>query len=267
VIATLDLPQGAGPIAARKDALYLSLGAATGRLPERLRDRKYTRPDTLTPGAGALAALRASDDVFLFTRFDRFKLVFVDAFRPRMRRRIWRLMASRLNGCPRQTRTALGPRSLWYAERTGQTPVARPLPPLNTALAPPMASLSRTDKVSSREHIHSPDVGNSRCHCCTSVIKADAVPKFTLLFRKRLAPEYMRALSVVCARTRAPGQDNAAVLTIVRAQGQVTMPQTPALSASIFYPFLGRESAFRILTCLDCQCVMEGAPRSVRDRS
>ena len=98
---------------------------------------KYTRPDRLTEAAAPTAALLSSEDQAIFSGFDQIKIVFVDGvFSPEM--------SDNLEGQELSIELLSQTQALdehWAAdifgklETAGQSPVARPLAALNTALA------------------------------------------------------------------------------------------------------------------------------------
>lgn len=166
--------------AARTDALAR---LRTMGVPDR-RDEywKYTRPDTLTQAAAPEAAVFDSGEAPIFDAVDSLKLVFVDG--------IFDADASddlALEGVTIE-RLATAQSDLHWArdlygvlETNGQTPVARPLAALNTALATDGVLIHVTDRISrpvSLIYHHKSDTSDAILHHC---IKLDAGAELTVL--------------------------------------------------------------------------------------
>ncbi|MEP5728767.1 MAG: Fe-S cluster assembly protein SufD [Sulfitobacter sp.] len=220
---------------ARQDAMsrFNNMG-----VPDR-RDEywKFTRPDSLTQPQPPKATVFENDDAPLFDTIDRLKIVFVDG--------VFDAAASddlNLEGLSIE-RLATSDADLHWArdiygvlENNGQTPVARPLAALNTALANDGVLIHVTGKVSKPLNLiyrHNSDVSDAVLHHC---IKVDSGAEVTLLENGPAAARFNKVMEVDVA-------DNAS-FHHVRAQGR----DHERRAATHVFARLGKESEFKSFT-------------------
>ena len=236
LISALGMPEVTGWSAkAREDAL--SRLRAVG-LPHR-RDEywKFTRPDGLTVPEVIPAAVFSNDEAQLFDGIDRLKIVFVDG--------VFDAEASddlSLEGVSIE-RLATSESDLHWArdlygtlEARGQTPVARPLATLNTALATDGVLIHVTGKATkpiSLIYLHNSDTSDAVLHHC---IKMDAGTELTVLENGPAAARFNKVMEVDVA--------DGAAFHHVRAQGR----DHERRAATHVFARLGTESQFKSFT-------------------
>ncbi len=233
----LVLPEGTGWVqAARKDAL--ARVRATG-LPQR-RDEywKFTRPDTLTQADAPEAAVFAGDERPVFDPLDRLKVVFVDG--------VFDAEASddlTAEGLTIERLADAGTMDIHWAkeiygvlEKRGQTPVARPLAALNTAMATDGVLIHVTGRVSKPVNMiyrHESTTSDAMLH---HVIRLEVGAEMTLLENGAAAARLTDVLEVDMA--------DGASFHHVRAQGRDHERRT----ATHLFARLGAESRFKSFT-------------------
>lgn len=207
-------------------------------LPDR-RDEywKFTRPDGLIQPEAAKAAVFNNDEAPLFDATDRLKLVFVDG--------VFDAEASddlSLEGITIE-RLGTSQSDLHWArelygvlEARGQTPVARPLAALNTALATDGMLIHVTGKPSkpvSLIYVHNSETSDAILHHC---IKLDAGAELTVLENGPAAARFNKVMEVEVG--------DGASFHHVRAQGRDHERQ----AATHLFARLGTESLFKSFT-------------------
>ena len=235
LISSLSMPEGTWAKSLREDALARL--RAMG-LPQR-RDEywKYTRPDTLTQIDAPSAKVLETDEIPMFDRVDRLKVVFNDG--------VFDADASddlSLEGITIE-RLAIADSDLHWAknlygvlETRGQTPVPRPLAALNTAFATDGVLIHVTGKPSKPVNLiyhHKSDGSDAILHHC---IKLDAGAEITVLENGPAAARFNKVMEVDIA-------DNASFHHI-RTQGR----DHERRAATHIFTRLGTESAFRSFT-------------------
>ncbi|MCX7559807.1 Fe-S cluster assembly protein SufD [Sulfitobacter sp. F26204] len=220
---------------AREDAL---MRLRKMGLPDR-RDEywKYTRPDSLTQATAPTAAIFQNDEPPLFGEMDRLKIVFVDG--------VFDAAASddlALEGITIE-RLATAQSDLHWArdvygvlESHGQSPVARPLAALNTALATDgvLIHVSRTpSKPINLIYTHNSDTSDAILHHC---IKLDPGTEVTLLENGPAAARFNKVIEVEVGNT--------ASFNHIRAQGR----DHERRAATHIFGRLGTESEFKSFT-------------------
>ena len=235
LIGGRDLPGGGWSHAAREDALarLRSMG-----VPHR-RDEywKFTRPDSLTQSDAPAAAVFEHNEEPLFGDMDRLKVVFVDG--------VFDADASddlTLEGVTIE-RLAEARSDLHWArdiygelEANGQTPVARPLAALNTALATDGVLIhvsAQVDKPVSLIYRHVSETSDAILHHC---IKLDAGADLTVLENGPAAARFNKVMEVDVA--------DGAAFHHVRAQGR----DHERRAATHIFARLGKESQFKSFT-------------------
>ncbi len=214
-LSALEIPRGASWVSqARADALARL--RANG-LPVR-RDEywKYTRPESLTDSTVIPAALLASDEVALFDSIDRLRIVFVDGvFDPRLSDDL-SLAGVRIERLSEVSQMDIHWAKDLYGvlEARGQSPVARPLAALNTALATDGVMISVTGKAAkpiNLIYLHRSETSDAFLHHC---IRLEEGADLTLLEKGPAAARFNKVMEVDVAdgaafhHVRAQGRDH-----------------------------------------------------------
>src|SRR6056297_101 len=236
-LAAHSLPGGGvWATAAREDAL--SRVRAMG-LPTR-RDEywKFTRPDTLVEAGAPEAALFETDETAMFDAVDRLKIVFVDG--------VFDAEASddlSLEGVTIERLEEASQTDIHWArdvygvlETNGQTPVARPLATLNTAMAADGILMHVTGKVSKPVNLvyhHKSTTSDAMLH---HVIKLDPGADITILENGPAAARFNKVMEVDVA--------DGAGFHHVRTQGR----DHERRAATHIFARLGEESVFKSFT-------------------
>ncbi len=237
-LSTMQMPQGAGwANALRENAL--SRLRAVG-LPDR-RDEywKYTRPDTLVQAQGPQAALFATqEEDELFGGVERLQIVFVDG--------VFDAEASddlsgenvKIERLAEVCETDIHWAKDLYGvlETNGQTPVARPLATLNTAMATDGVMIHATGKVSKAIHLVYHHKSTSSDAILHHLIKLEEGADLTILESGPAAARFNKVMEVEIA-------DNAR-FHHVRKQGR----DHERVAVTHIFARLGRESAFKSFT-------------------
>jgi len=237
-LSTLDMPQGASwANALRENAL--SRLRAVG-LPDR-RDEywKYTRPDTLVQAQGPQAALfETQEEDELFGGVERLQIVFVDG--------VFDAEASddlsgenvKIERLAEVSQTDIHWAKDLYGvlETRGQTPVARPLATLNTAMATDGVMIHATGKVSKAIHLVYHHKSTSSDAILHHLIKLEDGADLTILESGPAAARFNKVMEVEIA-------DNAR-FHHVRKQGR----DHERVAVTHIFARLGRESAFKSFT-------------------
>ncbi len=214
-LSNLEIPRGASWASqARADAL--ARVRANG-LPAR-RDEywKYTRPESLTDPTVIPAALLASDEVALFDSIDRLRIVFVDGvFDPGLSDDL-SLAGVRIERLSEVSQMDIHWAKDLYGvlEARGQSPVARPLAALNTALATDGVMISVTGKAAkpvNLTYLHRSETSDAFLHHC---IRLEEGADLTLLEKGPAAARFNKVMEVDVAdgaafhHVRAQGRDH-----------------------------------------------------------
>ncbi|EDM70928.1 FeS assembly protein SufD, putative [Roseobacter sp. AzwK-3b] len=208
-------PDGAAWSNAARDAALARVRNAG--LPHR-RDEywKYTNPETLVQADAPEAALFQSDDTPIFNGIDRLKIVFVDG--------VFDAEASddlSLEGVKIERLSDAASVDIHWAkdlygvlEERGQTPVARPLAALNTALATDGVVIHVTGKVSKPVNLIYHHRSTSSDAILHHVIKMDPGAEMTVLENGPAAARFNKVMEVEVAdgarfhHVRAQGRDH-----------------------------------------------------------
>jgi len=237
-LAALSLPDGGTWATAARGAALDRLRAMG--LPER-RDEywKFTRPDTLVQAEAPKAALfDTGDESDMFGGTDLLRIVFVDG--------VFDAEASddlSLEGLRIERLAEAGQSDIHWAKDTygvleerGQTPVARPLAALNTALASDGILIHVTAPVSkpiNLIYIHKSETSDAILH---HVIKLDAEAEVTILENGPAAARFNKVMEVEVG--------DGATFHHVRTQGR----DHERRAATHIFARLGSESAFKSFT-------------------
>jgi len=236
-LATLRAPSGAGwAQVARGDALARL--RATG-LPER-RDEywKYTRPDRLTSADAPRAAIFDTDETPLYDDIDRLRIVFVDGVFDADASDDLSLAGIEIERLGTATSADIHwVRDLYgVLETRGQTPVARPLAALNTAMATDgivIRATGRAAKPVSLVYLHKSEVSDAILHHC---IKIESGADLTVLENGPAAARFNKVMEVDVA--------DGGAFHHVRAQGRDHERQ----AVTHIFARLGTESTFKSFT-------------------
>ncbi|MFK7745326.1 MAG: Fe-S cluster assembly protein SufD [Roseobacter sp.] len=234
-LATLTLPEGGWPDAARADAQARLIAMG---LPER-RDEywRYTRPDTLTQAVAAPAALFDPQETPTFEGVDRLKIVFVDGVFDADASDDLTLEGVVIERLAEQTTDIHWARDLYgKLETAGQTPVKRPLAALNTAYATDGVLLHVTGVVSkpiSLVYYHQSETSDATLH---HVIRVDEGAEVTVLENGPAAARFNKVMEVEIA--------DGGKFHHVRAQGR----DHERRAATHIFTRLGTESVFKSFT-------------------
>jgi len=237
-LAGLHLPDGATWATAARGAALDRLRAMG--LPER-RDEywKFTRPDTLTQAEAPRAALFDNgDEAEIFGGVERLRIVFVDG--------VFDAEASddlTLEGVRIERLAEAGQSDIHWAKDTygvleerGQTPVARPLAALNTALATDgvlIHVMGAVSKPINLIYVHKSETSDAILH---NLIKLDSGTEVTVLENGPAAARFNKVMEVEVG-------DNA-TFHHVRTQGR----DHERRAATHIFARLGAESAFKSFT-------------------
>lgn len=233
----LTLLDGAGWVqSARKDALARVRAAG---LPQR-RDEywKFTRPDTLTQAEPPEAALFREDERPIFDDIDRLKLVFVDgvfdadASDDLTGENLWIERLADVAGADIHWAKDL----YGTLETRGQTPVARPLATLNTAMATDGVLIHVTGATNRPVNLiyrHESKTSDALLH---HVVKLEPGAEMTLLENGPAAARFNNVLEVDVA--------DGAAFHHVRTQGR----DHERRAATHVFARLGTESRFKSFT-------------------
>ena len=177
---------------------------------------KYTNPETLVQADAPEAALFLSDDTPIFNNIDRLKIVFVDG--------VFDAEASddlSLEGVKIERLSDAASVDIHWAkdlygvlEERGQTPVARPLAALNTALATDGVVIHVTGKVSKPVNLIYHHRSTSSDAILHHVIKMDPGAEMTVLENGPAAARFNKVMEVEVAdgarfhHVRAQGRDH-----------------------------------------------------------
>ncbi len=236
-LASLEMPGGAGWInALREDALTRL--RAVGLPHARDEYWKYTRPDTLVQANAPKAALFAGDDSERFGGVDRLKLVFVDGVFDPDESDDLNLEGVKIERLAEASQTDIHwAKDLYGAlEMRGQTPVARPMATLNTAMATDGVLIHATGHVSKPIHLvyhHNSETSDAILH---HTIKLDAGADLTILESGPAAARFNKVMEVDIADT--------AAFHHVRKQGRDHERQ----AVTHIFARLGAESTFKSFT-------------------
>ncbi len=237
-LAAMEMPQsGVWAKAAREDAVsrLISMG-----LPHR-RDEywKFTRPDTLVQPEGPQAALYdTSDEPEMFGAVDRLKIVFVDGVFDAEQSDDLALEGVTIDRLSEAGRADIHWAKDLYGllEQRGQTPVARPLATLNTAMAGDGLLIHVTGKAPKPLHLiyqHRATTSDAMLH---HVIKLEKDAELTLLESGPVAARFNTVLETEIA--------DGATLHHVRKQGR----HHECHVATHVFARLGEESSFKSFT-------------------
>src|SRR6056297_1701405 len=236
-LSSVTRPDGAAWSNAARDAALARVRAAG--LPHR-RDEywKFTNPDTLVQADAPEAALFDSGETPLYGTIDRLKIVFVDG--------VFDAEASddlSLEGVAIERLSDAASVDIHWAkdlygvlEERGQSPVARPLAALNTALATDGVVIHVTGKVSKPINLvyhHKSTASDAILH---HVIKLDPGAELTVLENGPAAARFNKVMEVEVA--------DGAAFHHVRAQGR----DHERRAATHIFARLGEESVFKTFT-------------------
>ena len=236
-LSSVTRPDGAAWSNAARDAALARVRAAG--LPHR-RDEywKFTNPDTLVQADAPEAALFDSGETPLYDTIDRLKIVFVDGVFDAEASddlSLERVAIERLSD-------AVSVDIHWakdlygVLEERGQSPVARPLAALNTALATDGVVIHVTGKVSKPINLvyhHRSTASDAILH---HVIKLDPGAELTVLENGPAAARFNKVMEVEVA--------DGAAFHHVRAQGR----DHERRAATHIFARLGEESVFKTFT-------------------
>jgi len=236
-LASVTRPDGAAWSNAARDAALARVREAG--LPHR-RDEywKFTNPDTLVQAEAPEAALFDSGESPLYDTIDRLKIVFVDGvFDPEASDDL------ALEGLKIERLSEAASVDIHWAkdlygvlETRGQTPVARPLAALNTALATDGVVIHVTGKVSKPVNLvyhHKATASDAILH---HLIKLDPGAELTVLENGPAAARFNKVMEVDVA--------DGASFHHVRAQGR----DHERRAATHIFARLGEESVFKTFT-------------------
>jgi Fe-S cluster assembly protein SufD len=236
-LASLVVPSGA-VWAQKARAEALARLRAMG-LPER-RDEywKYTRPDRLTSAETPHAAVLVADESPLFDAIDRLKIVFVDGVFDAEASDDLSLAGVEIERLGDAMNTDIHwARDLYgVLENRGQTPVARPLAALNTAMASDgivIRATARASKPVNLIYLHKSDSSDAILHHC---IKVESGADLTVLENGPAAARFNKVLEVDIA--------DGGAFHHVRAQGRDHERQ----AVTHVFARLGAESTFKSFT-------------------
>lgn len=237
-LASLSLPEGASWATGLREAAVARL-RSTG-LPHR-RDEywKYTSPDALVvPAAKPAALFESTDEPELFGKRDRIRIVFVDG--------VFDAEASdslegenvTIERLAKATQMDIHWAKDLYGtlEERGQTPVARPLATLNTAMATDGVVIHATGRVNKPVHLiyhHKSETSDAILH---HVVKLDEGADLTVLESGPAAARFNKVMEVEVA--------DSAAFHHVRKQGR----DHERMAVTHIFARLGRESAFKSFT-------------------
>ncbi|QGX98455.1 Fe-S cluster assembly protein SufD [Roseovarius faecimaris] len=237
-LAALSLPEGAAWATGLREGALARLRAAG--LPNR-RDEywKYTRPDALVaPEAKPAALFDTAGEAELFGNRDRIKIVFVDGeFDAEASDDLSGENVS-IERLAEATRMDIHWAKDLYGtlEERGQTPVARPLATLNTAMATDGVVIHATGQVNKPVHLvyhHRSTTSDAILH---HVIKLDAGADLTILESGPAAARFNKVMEVDIA--------DGAAFHHVRKQGR----DHERMAVTHMFARLGQESAFKSFT-------------------
>lgn len=233
-LASLDMPQGGWPQAAREDALarVRSMGLPSAR------DEywKYTRPETLVQPDAPKAALMHVDEAAIFDEIDRLKIVFVDGIFSEEESDALALEHVSID------RLADAPDIHWAKdvygtlEACGQDPVQRPLAALNTAFATDGVLIyvqGTAPKPVSLVYRHAAETSDAVLH---HVIKVETGASLTVLENGPAAARFNKVMEVDIA--------DGGTFHHIRAQGR----DHERRAATAIFARLGAESVFKSFT-------------------
>lgn len=236
-LASVTRPDGAAWSNAARDAALARVREAG--LPHR-RDEywKFTNPDTLVQAEAPEAALFDGGEVPLYDTIDRLKIVFVDG--------VFDADASddlTLEGLKIERLSDAASVDIHWAkdlygvlETRGQTPVARPLAALNTALATDGVVIHVTGKVSKPVNLVYHHKATSSDAILHHLIKLDPGAELTVLENGPAAARFNKVMEVDVA--------DGARFHHVRAQGR----DHERRAATHIFARLGEESVFKTFT-------------------
>lgn len=236
-LASVTRPDGAAWSNAARDAALARVREAG--LPHR-RDEywKFTNPDTLVQAEAPEAALFDSGESPLYDTIDRLKIVFVDG--------VFDAEASddlALEGLKIERLSEAASVDIHWAkdlygvlETRGQTPVARPLAALNTALATDGVVIHATGKVSKPVNLVYHHKATSSDAILHHLIKLDPGAELTVLENGPAAARFNKVMEVDVA--------DGASFHHVRAQGR----DHERRAATHVFARLGEESVFKTFT-------------------
>ncbi len=236
-LASMTRPEGGAWATAARDA---ALARVQDMGLPHARDEywKFTKPVTLVVADAPTAALFTDDDAPAFEATDRLKIVFVDG--------VFDAEASddlSLEGVSIERLEEAAQKDIHWArdiygvlETNGQTPVARPLASLNTAMATDGVLIHVTGKASKPINLiyhHKSDSSDVMLH---HVIKLEEGAELTVLENGPAAARFNKVMEVEVADT--------ARFNHVRTQGR----DHERRAVTHIFARLGRESAFKSFT-------------------
>ncbi len=233
----LQLPEGGKWISEIREAAKTRLMAMG--LPAR-RDEywKFTRPDELTKPEATQAQLLITDEPPMFCDVDRLRLVFVDGVLDAEQSDDLAMAAIEIEPLSEAAKRDIHWAKDLYGtlETEGQSPVARPLATLNTAIACDGTVIRVTGKVPRPVCFHymrSSETADSHVH---HVVKLEAGAEFTLLENGPGATRLNKVLEVDVA--------DGAAFSHIRTQGR----DHERRAVSHLFARLGTESRFKSFT-------------------
>jgi Fe-S cluster assembly protein SufD len=236
-LASMTRPQGGAWAIAARDAA-LARVRAMGLPHARDEYWKFTKPDTLVAADAPQAALFEDDDAIAFEATDRLSIVFVDG--------VFDADASddlSLEGVSIERLQEAAQKDIHWArdvygvlETNGQTPVARPLAALNSAMATDGVLIHVTGKATKPINLiyhHKSEASDAMLH---HVIKLDEGAELTVLENGPAAARFNKVMEVEIADT--------ATFHHVRTQGR----DHERRAVTHLFARLGRESTFKSFT-------------------
>jgi Fe-S cluster assembly protein SufD len=236
-LASMTRPQGGAWAVAARDAA-LARVRAMGLPHARDEYWKFTKPDTLVAADAPQAALFEDDDAIAFEATDRLSIVFVDG--------VFDADASddlSLEGVSIERLQEAAQKDIHWArdvygvlETNGQTPVARPLAALNSAMATDGVLIHVTGKATKPINLiyhHKSEASDAMLH---HVIKLDEGAELTVLENGPAAARFNKVMEVEIADT--------ATFHHVRTQGR----DHERRAVTHLFARLGRESTFKSFT-------------------
>ncbi|MCR9147200.1 MAG: SufD family Fe-S cluster assembly protein [Rhodobacteraceae bacterium] len=236
-LASMTRPQGGAWAIAARDAA-LARVRAMGLPHARDEYWKFTKPDTLVAADAPQAALFEDDDAIAFEATDRLSIVFVDG--------VFDADASddlSLEGVSIERLQEAAQKDIHWArdvygvlETNGQTPVARPLAALNSAMATDGVLIHVTGKATKPINLiyhHKSEASDAMLH---HVIKLDDGAELTVLENGPAAARFNKVMEVEIADT--------ATFHHVRTQGR----DHERRAVTHLFARLGRESTFKSFT-------------------
>ncbi len=236
-LASMTRPEGGAWAIAARDAA-LARVRAMGLPHARDEYWKFTKPDTLVAADAPQAALFEDDDAIAFEATDRLSIVFVDG--------VFDADASddlSLEGVSIERLQEAAQKDIHWArdvygvlETNGQTPVARPLAALNSAMATDGVLIHVTGKATKPINLiyhHKSEASDAMLH---HVIKLDEGAELTVLENGPAAARFNKVMEVEIADT--------ATFHHVRTQGR----DHERRAVTHLFARLGRESTFKSFT-------------------